>query len=332
MPAPRREIYPLTFHPQFKKYPWGGRNLETRLGRRLPPGRVAESWEISGHPNGPTAVAEGALRGQTLAKVQTRLGETLLGRRSRKALERGRFPLLVKLLDAHRWLSIQVHPDDAYASRQGDDLGKTEMWVVLHAEPGAELLYGFRPGVDRPAFEHAIAERRVPELLHRVAAGVGDVFFVPPGTVHALGPGLILAEVQQSSDTTYRIYDWDRSGDDRRPLHLERALEVLDFGLVEPGPVGTRLLREGPPRIEELVICPYFGAERIWVPAGGAYRGACEGESFEIWMLLEGCATLSWDGPDLGLEAVSSILLPAALGGFELRAAKPSICLRLVVP
>ena len=159
-------VYPLTFEPVFKDYPWGGRNLASKLGRTLPDGIVAESWEIAAHPHGSSTVATGPLAGRTLVEVMAEWGEALVGSRSRYALAHDRFPLLIKLLDAQRWLSVQVHPDDDYALAHEDDLGKTEMWVVLAAEPDAELIYGFKPGVTREDFAAAIAAGRT----ERVAA------------------------------------------------------------------------------------------------------------------------------------------------------------------
>ena len=157
-PTTAIELYPLTFDPVFKDYPWGGRNLETILGRQLPAGIVAESWDIAGHPNGSSVVNNGALAGKTLPEVMALLGPRLVGERSAKALALGRFPLLIKLLDANRWLSIQVHPDDAYGLAHEGEFGKTEMWVVLHAEPGSELIYGFKRGVTRE--QYAQVDRR----------------------------------------------------------------------------------------------------------------------------------------------------------------------------
>lgn len=323
---PDRLIYPLTFRPVLKHYPWGGRNLE-RLGRRLPEGIVAESWEVSGHAHGPTPVADGPLAGLEIAELQRRLGEELLGRRHAAAPDR-RFPLLVKLLDAHDWLSVQVHPGDEYALANEGELGKSELWVVLQADEGAELIHGFRPGADRESFAAAIAAGRAPEMLHRSAARTGDAFYVPAGTVHALGPGLVLAEIQQSSDATYRIYDWGRP----RPLHVDKALEVLDFGRVEPGPVSPATVSREEARVEELARSPHFLVERLRLAREGVTEGACRGETFEIWGVLRGSATLSWDGPARSLAAVSWVLLPAALGEFEIRAEEEAELLRVLPP
>lgn len=321
-------LYPLTFSPVFKDYPWGGRTLE-RLGRTLPPGIVAESWDVAAHPNGSSTVRSGPLAGQTLAHLMELYGETLVGARNVVALERRRFPLLIKLLDANQWLSVQVHPDDAYALAQEGDLGKTEMWVVLKAEPGAELLYGFDKPMSRELYARDIAENHSYQSIHHMPVQQGDVIFVPPGTVHALGPGILVAEIQQNSDTTYRIYDWGRD----RPLHLEKALDVINYDQVQARPAQpVPLLEDQSLRVDMLVSCPYFQTERVVMPEGGAFFGLAEGETFEIFGVLEGSATFEWEGEPVTLSAVDWVLAPAELGEFQLVADGPATLLRVFVP
>jgi mannose-6-phosphate isomerase len=322
-------IYPLTFDPVFKDYPWGGRNLETKLGRTIPDGIVAESWEIAAHVNGSSVVNAGPLRGKTLPEVQALLGELLLGDRNDDALTTGKFPLLIKILDASRWLSIQVHPDDAYGLAHEGEPGKTEMWIVLHAEPDAELIYGFAPGTTRAQYAAIIGTDASVDGLHRVTVKPGDVIFVPSGAIHALGPGVMVAEIQQNSDTTYRIWDWGRP----RPLHLEKALDVLNFDQVAPGPTApTILLDEEGLRIERLVACQYFETERITLPAGHEFYGFCDGSTFEIWAVLQGKAALTSDAAPLTLQAVQWSLLPAELGEYQLSAVEDAVLLRVVTP
>lgn len=322
-------IYPLTFEPVFKDYPWGGRNLATKLGRTLPEGIVAESWDIAAHPNGSSVVNAGPLQGRTLPEVQAQLGEALLGDRNAAALAAGKFPLLIKILDATRWLSIQVHPDDAYGLQHEGEPGKTEMWVVLHAEPGAELIYGFAPGMTRTLYAAVIGTDASVDGLHRVPVKPGDVIFVPSGTVHALGPGIMVAEIQQNSDTTYRIWDWGRP----RPLHLEKSLDVLNFEQVEPSPVlPDVLLDDEGLRIERLVTCQYFETERITLPAGDEFYGLCDGATFEIWAVLQGQITLTSDAAPLALKGVTWVLLPAELGEYQILADEDAVLLRVVTP
>jgi mannose-6-phosphate isomerase len=322
-------IYPMTFDPVFKDYPWGGRNLATMLGRDLPEGIVAESWDVAAHPNGSSTVNNGPLAGKTLPEVLELLGEDLVGEHSAAALAQGRFPLLIKLLDCHRWLSIQVHPNDAYGLAHEGEWGKTEMWVVLHAEPGAELIYGFARGVTKEQYAAVIGGEGSADLLHRLAVKPGDVLFVPAGAVHALGPGIIVTEIQQNSDTTYRIYDWGRP----RPLHLPQALDVLDFGLVEPQPVKPKVMLDDEGfKVEQLAACPYFETERLTMPAGNEFFGLCEGETFELWAVLQGRATIYSDAEPLALTAVQWALLPAALGEFQVQADQDAVLLRVFVP
>lgn len=332
MPQP---IYPLTFEPVLRDYLWGGRNLERLLGRRLPPGITAESWEISGHPTGPTCVAEGAWRGRSLPEVLAALGEDLVGRRSRAMLTLGRFPLLVKLLDAEQDLSVQVHPTDTYALRHEGDLGKTEAWYILHARPGAQLIYGLTPGVTRETFLQALQTQTMETQLHRLAVQAGDVIFVPAGTVHAIMAGIVAVEVQQNSDATYRVYDWGRldANGSARPLHIAKALDVINWNCVAPDKAASVLIEQDGGRTHtRLVEAPQFVIEAVDLVAGAAYQGACDGETFEIWGCLHGDAEISWEGDPVALPAVRFALLPAALGRYAVRAGQPSRLLRVYVP
>ncbi len=332
--ARRVSLYPLTFAPVFKRYTWGGRKLARIAGRDAPEGRVAESWEVSAHPRGPTPVANGPLAGQLLSELLERYGEALVGRRNREAISRRRFPLLIKLLDANEWLSVQVHPGDEYALRHEGDLGKTEMWVVLQADPGAELIFGLDARTDAAALRRALAEGRLEALLHRLPARAGDVFFVPAGTVHALGPGLLLAEIQQSSDTTYRLYDWGRdpAGATPRPLHIEQALAVVDFSSIRPGRAEPETRSRDGGSVEILASCPSFETWRLSLAAGESYSGRCDGETLELWCALAGGADFRWRGEAVAGAALQWVLLPAGLGDFEVRATADSSLLRVFTP
>ncbi len=321
-------LYPLTFEAVFKDYPWGGRNLATLLGRTIPDGIVAESWEIAAHANGSSPIASGALKGATLQEAMALWGANLVGSRNAKDLANGRFPLLIKLLDANRWLSVQVHPEDAYAHIHEGESGKTEMWVVIHAEPGAELIYGFTPGVTRERFAQAIEAGETERYLHRLAVKEGDVIFVPTGAIHALGPGILIAEIQQNSDTTYRIYDWGRP----RPLHIEKSLEVLDFDLVEPTVFVPVPLPGAQVTTEVIGDCRYFHTERLRLAAGQSWAGQTDGRTLEIWGALTGDATLNWAGDPVPLEAISWVVVPAGLGEFRMAAASDSVLLRVITP
>ncbi|MFN8459244.1 MAG: type I phosphomannose isomerase catalytic subunit [Anaerolineae bacterium] len=331
-----KSIYPLTFTPVFRNYLWGGRSLE-KLGRTLPPGIVAESWEISGHLSSPTQVECGPLADKTLPEVLDRLGQDLVGWRSQAMLARGKFPLLIKLLDANQPLSVQVHPDDEYANtHEQGELGKTEMWYILQAEPGAELIYGLKAGVTRDSFRHALAAGQLEACLHRLPVKAGDAVFIPAGSIHAIMQGIVLAEIQQNSDTTYRVFDWNRvdANDQPRPLHLDKAFEVINFQQVEPAPAQPWLIQERDElRREFLVSCPYFNVERVtFKEAQALYRGHTDGSTFEIWGILSGQGRLTWADDSLALEAIRFSLLPAALGDFAIEALEPAIFLRAYVP
>jgi len=309
-------FYPMTFTPVLKDYIWGGRNLATRLGRELPPGITAESWEIAGHGDGASMVDNGIHAGKLLTEVHAELGLDLIGRNNQWAQERGKFPLLVKLLDANNPLSVQVHPGDDYAlAHEGNELGKTEMWVVLHAEPGARLQLGVKRGATREAFGRAIAAGGLEPYLHYLPVQAGDHICVPAGTLHAIMEGLLIAEIQQNSNTTYRVYDWNRLGADGkpRPLHLDKALDVIDFQRAEPALQPATLVAEHAGlRRWQLCRNRYFVTERVEMDAGAVYSGNLDGSTLEIWGAIQGAAAIN----GVKLPAVRFALLPAALGPF----------------
>jgi mannose-6-phosphate isomerase len=279
---------PLVFEPFFRPQPWGGRRLESLLGKRLPPeGRFGESWELSTHPLHVSRVAEGPLAGCSLTDLCSPCPEDRLGP-AVKALSD--FPLLVKFLDCDGLLSVQVHPNDAQARELlGEPCSKSEAWVVLAAEPKATVYAGLKQGVARADVERATATGTIPELLHSFAPQVGDCIYLPAGTVHAAGGGLLLAEVQQPSDATFRLYDWGRVGLDGRPreLHLEQALRCIDFAAGPVRPVVPKAVPEG--GRERLVASPHFELSR--------YRLAepldWQAERPTVWLVVEGRAELT---------------------------------------
>jgi mannose-6-phosphate isomerase len=319
-------LYPLTFQPVLKDYIWGGRNLERLYGRDLPPGAIAESWEIAAHEDGTAVVDNGPHAGKPLTELHQELGLDLIGRRCRWAQERGTFPLLVKLLDAQERLSVQVHPDDAYAqAHEGNELGKTEMWVVLHAEPQAAVILGVKAGASAAAFRQAAAEGALEPYLHHLPVQSGDFVCVPAGSLHAILGGLVIAEIQQNSNTTYRVYDWNRQGKDGRPrpLHLDKALEVIDFDQVEPTLPEPQLLQEER-GLKRFALCRnnYFTVERLELGPGKVVYGHASGDSLEIWGTIRGTAVAAGNGHTASLPAVRFTLIPAALGDFALTAGR----------
>jgi mannose-6-phosphate isomerase len=226
-------LYPLTFRPIFKERVWGGRTLERLYGKPLPAGRpIGESWEISDRPGDTCVIANGPLAGKDLHWLVANHRAELLGN---ARLEAGRFPLLIKLLDAREKLSLQVHPPAHKAAElRGDP--KTEMWFIADADPGAELYVGLRRGVTRAEFEARTSDGSVADCFHRVPVRAGDAMFLPSGRVHAIGSGLVIFEIQQNSDTTYRVFDWNRVGLDGKPreVHVPQSLASIDFNDFEP--------------------------------------------------------------------------------------------------
>lgn len=319
-------LYPLLFEPVLKDYIWGGRNLQRRLGRQLPSGTdIAESWEIAAHENGDVQVVNGPLAGTTLADLNRRLGAALVGTSGNWALEREKFPLLIKVLDANRNLSIQVHPDDEYArAHEGNELGKTEMWVILHAEENAAIILGVKEHTTPQGFRQALEAGDLEKHLHEISVSTGDFVCVPSGSLHAILGGVLIAEIQQNSDVTYRVYDWNRLGQDGkpRPLHVEQAMDVINFQQVEPALPTPGALRSQHAGVERWELCrnPYFVVERVEMAAGASYAGRCDGDTLHIWGATKGHLRVNAGTASVELEAVRFTLLPAGMGPYSISA------------
>ena len=299
----------LFLEPVFQRRIWGGRRLAARFGYDVPDGPVGECWGVSAHANGPAVVRNGTHAGRTLADVWER-DPTFFGRR-----DDGPFPLLVKFLDAADWLSVQVHPSDEEALRlEGVPLGKTECWYVVEAEPGAELILGHR-AADRDELTAMVRAGRWDELLERRRVRAGDFVYVPTGTVHAVGPGLLIYEVQQNCDTTYRVYDFDRADaatGQPRELHLDKALQVLRA----PYDPATTDTAEAPQdvaggRRQRLVHGPFFTATRHLVRGDGY---AFASPTFEAWTAVDGRGTMNVRDELHPVAAGDHFVLSAAVG------------------
>lgn len=309
-------FYPLKFVPVYKDYIWGGRNLE-RLGRVLPEGKIAESWEISAHSDGISIVTNGCFAGLSLPELLAKFGRDIIG----ADLPEGyinHFPLLIKLIGANSQLSVQVHPDDQYAGIHEGGWGKNEMWYIISADPGAEIIYDLIPGTDREKLAEAIRENRIESCLKTEPVSVGDVFNIPAGMVHGLGAGIVVAEIQQSSNLTYRLYDYNRidAQGNPRPLHIEKALEVIDFDFV--GQMGrlTGLIKENEPGLlrKELIVNDYFEVELCELD--GAMGQTTDNRRFFCYTFLEGCGKINYEGGSLTFQGAESVLAPAALGDY----------------
>src|SRR5664280_1964357 len=253
-------LYPLTFKPIFKERVWGGRSLEKLYQKAWPPGaRIGESWEISDRPGDVSMIANGPLAGKDLRWLMEHHERDLLGG---AASQNGRFPLLIKILDAQDKLSLQVHPPPQKAAEWGGE-PKTEMWYIVRAAPAAELYVGLKRGVTRQEFEKRIRTGDVAGCFHRVPVKAGDAMFLPSGRVHAIGGGLVIFEIQQNSDTTYRVFDWNRVGLDGKPreLHIAQSLASIDFTDFEPSLVDTLFSTAGRFKIRPLARHALFKAD-----------------------------------------------------------------------
>jgi mannose-6-phosphate isomerase len=299
---------PLSFRPAYKNVLWGGRRLERWRGD-LPEGPVGESWDLADHPAGMSVVAEGPLAGATLRELVTIFGAALVGAH----FDGGVFPLMIKLIDATDKLSVQVHPDDAMARRLGvADNGKTECWLVL--DDGGELYQGTRPGVDRSAFERAVKDNRLEEVLNRFEARAGDCFFMAARTVHALGAGCLVYELQQTLDVTFRVSDWGRLGPDGkpRPLHLKEALDTIDFSRPRDlGPRQPAWTRDRAGEWRGLADCAHFHLEeRRWGPGD---HGDIRIDTCQVLTCLAGKGTVVTSGGSADLTPAKTVLVPAAV-------------------
>ena len=324
-----KSLHPLRFEPILKQLIWGGRKLGSVLGKPIGEGsQFAESWEISDHRADISRVAEGSLAGLTLRELMVEHGEALFGTAIGSLAQ---FPLLIKFIDARQDLSVQVHPDDALGRLLVDDNGKTETWVILQADPGSRIYAGLRSGVTKADMIHAIDAGTVETLLHSFPACPGDCILIPAGTVHAIGAGVVLAEVQQMSDATFRLHDWGRVGTDGQPrqLHLQESLQAIDFdaGPVEP----MRTLPEpiaGGTR-ESLAQSAYFALERLTL-TGATLVG--DPTRFTILVSLDGAAEVRAGDSVVSIGLGQTLLLPAAVGVCEIHPVGQVTLLTCVVP
>ena len=311
---------PLTFRPIIKQIRWGGRRLGEQLGKTIGLGDdYAESWEVVDHGEDQSVVEGGPLDGRTLAELVRDHGADLFGTGN----ERDQFPLLIKFLDASDRLSVQVHPDDELA-RQHDpkENGKTEAWVILDAEPGSKLWCGLRPGVNREQVQESLDDGTMAELLHEIPVKAGDCVFIPAGTVHAIGEGILLAEVQQSSDLTFRYFDWNRVGADGNPrqLHVEESLVATDWGRGPVEPVQPQAITTDSPNheAEHLVKSDYF--ELVRHSLTGPVDQVDDGR-LHVLMVLSGEGGLDHEDGTMPLRTGQTVVLPAKRGAVSYRTA-----------
>ena len=318
-------LYPLIFQPAFKERVWGGRELERLYGKKLPLGaRIGESWEISDRPGDASVIANGPLAGQTLRWLMEQHPAELLG--GARTAAAGGFPLLCKILDARDKLSLQVHPPANQASAlQGEP--KTEMWFIADAAPGACLYAGLKAGVTRPEFERKILDGTVADCFHRIPVKAGDTMFLPSGRVHAIGDGLVIFEIQQNSDTTYRVFDWNRVGLDGKPrdLHIAPSLASIDFNDFAPALVAQASEADGKIRRRALVKDPLFETDLLEMPAGAAHR--LPPRQLQILAVTNGTVRIQSGATSVSLSAGQFSLIPASLGQTEILASSEAVLL-----
>ena len=306
---------PIKLSPAFKDYLWGGTRLKTEFGMKSELDKVAEAWELSCHPDGPSIVASGECAGMTLADYLQKAGKSALGTHC-EALDS--FPVLIKLIDAAIKLSVQVHPDDEYAKRVEHENGKTEMWYVMDCTPGATLIYGFQHQITKEEFRRRIEDNTLTEVVNTVPVHKGDVFFIEAGTLHAIGDGILIAEIQQNSNSTYRVSDYGRLGADGkpRPLHIEKALDVTRLA-----PSGNADRREAPVEHEGCTTTVLARCDRFTVTAIDlrceAYFTADE-SSFHALLCTDGDAELRCGSTRLQLVRGECAFLPAGCGDYSL--------------
>jgi mannose-6-phosphate isomerase len=303
------ELYPLLLLPEFSPRPWGATDLSPIYAGRTFPEKIGEAW-LTGDE---CRVANGPLAGQRLADVAERFGRNLVGDAAR---EPNRFPLLLKFLFPHDKLSVQVHPDDACAQRVGQPWGKTECWYVLQAEKGAQVALGMKPGTTRQQLEQAIRETRAEDLLNWIEIHPGEMIYVAGGTVHAIAPGSILVETQQSSDTTYRLYDYGRP----RPLHLEQGMAAVKEK-TGSGKVKSRGSNGHGKEQQELIASPYFIVEKFALKDTRDFKTMEEGRRLvEILVAVSGCGVVEASGGQpVTFAPGEAVVVPACLTEFRVR-------------
>lgn len=336
-------LYPFKFVPRFLEKMWGGRKLESLLGKALPPGRpIGESWELYDFPPGTVEgadgwvsakIATGPLAGLTLHEVIVDHGQDVLG--DVPLLPQGQFPILTKFLDAREDLSVQVHPDEKYASAHPDAFLKNEAWYIMQADPGARLLKGLKAGVSRDAFEASVKDGSVESLITSIPAKPDQCFYLRSGTVHALGAGVVVAEVQTASDTTYRVFDFNRtdaSTGKPRKLHVKEAMECIDFsGISRPDPPRSHVAGLFT-TVSRLVTCPQFTLEKVRMTEG--VEEPVPYDQPVVWIMLQGQAQVRVDGikEPITFQRGDTVLLPAVMKNPVIKTISDCVWLEVTFP
>lgn len=307
-------MLPFYLSPAYKDYLWGGEKLRTLYGKQTDLVPLAESWELSAHPDGLSVVASGEYAGQSLAAVLSQFPD-LLG----TGCPSGDLPILIKLIDAKQQLSVQVHPFEAYAQKVEHSHGKTEMWYVLQADPGAQLLYGFKQKLSKQEFRSRIADGSLLNVINAVEVRPGDVLFIEAGTLHGIGAGIVVAEIQQNSNCTYRIFDYNRrdKNGELRPLHVEKAVDVTCLEPPTRGlrPLGDEVFHAG---YTETLLgkCEYFTVTRLRITQSAICNASAD--SYHALLCIDGCCDLSACGTTFPMKKGQTVFVPAGTGEYLL--------------
>lgn len=310
-------FYPLKFFPIYKSMIWGGRNISEKFNREICEENIGESWEICCREDGMSVVSNGSFKHRTLEDLIDEYKESLLGHLVYSKSFYNIFPLLIKIIDATDKLSVQVHPQDEYAM-QFNDNGKTELWYVLDAKPEAKLVYGFKKGIMKNDITRSIEEQNIEGILNKVSVKAGDVLYIPSGTVHAMLEGILIAEIQQNSNITYRLYDWNRYDEKGKPrkLHINRALDVIKLDEVMfPNIIPNEVNKDSYTK-RLLSRNNHFTVEELNIHS--IYSDFADGSRFYIYMIIDGCGTInSLQGVE-ELSPGNTILIPATMGTYNI--------------
>lgn len=302
---------PFLLHPAGKNYLWGGNRLRTLFNKQIPLQPLAETWECSTHPDGCSTIASGIHTGQLLSEILQQHPDYL----GKYANAKGNLPVLIKLIDAEKNLSVQVHPDDAYAKRyENEQNGKTEMWYILDAKAGASLIYGFSKPIHPMQLNSYLENGTIEDCLQKIPVQKGDVFLIPAGTVHAIGAGIVLAEIQQSSNLTYRLYDYQRTDaqGNKRPLHIEKAKAVMQISTAPPPQTKQPVMQKNGYRQQCLCNCPYFCTTLLTIQTTCDLHDVFPNQNvFQVLLCIDGNGILQSVGNTLSFQKGDCLFLPA---------------------
>jgi len=309
-------LYPLKFEPILKKRIWGGEKLKTLLHKNSRQSNIGESWELSDVEGDTSMVSNGSFKGKSLKQLLNEFQHDLIGHQNHRIFG-DKFPLLIKFIDAKEDLSIQLHPNDELAAKRHDSFGKTEMWYVMQADKDSNLIVGFNQKVTPELYLKHLKNKTLPKILNFDKVKSGDTYFIEVGRLHAIGAGIMLAEIQQTSDITYRVYDWDRKDEhgNERELHNDLALDAIDFNMEDNYKVQYSKAEN---QSNEMVNCPYFTTNYLHITS--TFNRENYHDSFMVYICVEGSAKIITEDNSETINTGETVLMPAAIANFEITA------------